>query len=392
MIFLDLGYQPLANRYKSSTSKKEKEIKYRLLINFDPKSKLVSIKRKFSSNIMFNNSYPYRSSMSKTMVNNFKTLALKIKKKFDHKKILEIGCNDGAFLEHFNGIAVGIEPCGNIAKLAKKKKIKVITDYWTKKLAKKLKLKYGLFDIIYSANTITHIKNLNQVFKSINLVLDENGVLIIEDPSMLECIKKNTYDQFYNEHIYVFSLISLSKILKQFSLRIFKLENLDVHGGSNRYYICRNNSKIKTHSSIKKNLKNELKFSLDKQKTYQKFGSRVKKSKKLLFDIFEKLRIKKSKVIGYGASAKAVTILNYCGITNKHIEYFLDITPEKQNKILPGTNILIKKYTSKSLANINYAFLGAWNFKNEIFKKENKYLKKGCKFITHAPIPKIVQK
>jgi len=114
MIFLDLGYQPLANRYKSSTSKKKKEIKYKLLINFDSKSKLVSIKRKFSSNIMFNNSYPYRSSMSKTMVNNFKTLALKIKKKFDHKKILEIGCNDGAFLEHFNGIAVGIEPCGNI--------------------------------------------------------------------------------------------------------------------------------------------------------------------------------------------------------------------------------------------------------------------------------------
>ena len=249
-----------------------------------------------------------------------------------------------------------------------------------------------MFDIIYSANTLTHIKNLNEVFKSINLVLDENGVLIIEDPSLLECIKKNTYDQFYNEHIYVFSLISLSKILKQFSFRIFKLENLSVHGGSNRYYICRNNSKIKTHSSIKKNLVNELKFSLDKQKTYQKFGSRVKKSKKLLLDIFEKLRIKKSKVIGYGASAKAVTILNYCGITNKHIEYFLDITPEKQNKILPGTNISIKKYTSKSLANIDYAFLGAWNFKNEIFKKENKYLKKGYKFITHAPIPKIVQK
>tara|TARA_Y100000816_G_scaffold200155_1_gene146933 strand:- start:114 stop:1292 length:1179 start_codon:yes stop_codon:yes gene_type:complete len=392
MIFLNLGYQPLANRYKSLNSKKKKEIKYKLLVNFDPRTKLVSIKRKFSSKIMFNDSYPYRSSMSKTMVNNFKELALKIKRKFIYKKVLEIGCNDGAFLKHFNDIALGVEPCGNIAKLAEKKKIKVISDYWTKKLANKIKSEYGLFDIIYSANTLTHIKNLNDVFKSINLVLNKNGVLIIEDPSLLECIKKNTYDQFYNEHIYVFSLISLSKILKKFNLRIFKLENLDVHGGSNRYYICKNNSKIRTHQSIKNGLKKELKFSLDKQTTYKKFGLRVKKSKRLLLDIFEKLRLKKNKVIGYGASAKAVTILNYCGITNKHIEYFLDTTPEKQNKILPGTNILIKKYTSKSLSNINYAFLGAWNFKNEIFKKENKYLKKGCKFITHAPMPKIVGK
>ena len=136
MIFLNLGYQPLANRYKSLNSKKKKEIKYKLLVNFDPRTKLVSIKRKFSSKIMFNDSYPYRSSMSKTMVNNFKELALKIKRKFIYKKVLEIGCNDGAFLKHFNDIALGVEPCGNIAKLAEKKKNKSNFRLLDKKVSK----------------------------------------------------------------------------------------------------------------------------------------------------------------------------------------------------------------------------------------------------------------
>ena len=390
MIFLNLGYQPLANRYKSLNSKKKKEIKYKLLVNFDPRTKLVSIKRKFSSKIMFNDSYPYRSSMSKTMVNNFKELALKIKRKFIYKKVLEIGCNDGAFLKHFNDIALGVEPCGNIAKLAEKKKIKVISDYWTKKLANKIKSEYGLFDIIYSANTLTHIKNLNDVFKSINLVLNKNGVLIIEDPSLLECIKKNTYDQFYNEHIYVFSLISLSKILKKFNLRIFKLENLDVHGGSNRYYICKNNSKIRTHQSIKNGLKKELKFSLDKQTTYKKFGLRVKKSKRLLLDIFEKLRLKKNKVIGYGASAKAVTILNYCGISTNLIEHIYDTTPLKIGKLTPGTHIPLRDHRYFKDDMPEYAVLFAWNHADEIIEKEQSFLSNGGKWIFFVPSVKIL--
>ena len=357
MIFLDLGYQPLANRYRNFKKKKFKELKYRLLVNFNFSSQLVSIKKKFSSKTMFSNTYPYRSSMSKTMLESFKKLAIKIKKNFLHKKVLEIGCNDGIFLKNFNQFALGIEPCKNIANIARKKDLNVISDYWTTSLAKKILKKHGTFDIIYSANTITHIKDLNEVFKAINIVLNKSGILIIEDPSLLECIKKNTYDQFYNEHIYLFSLLSLTRILNKYKLRTFKVENIKVHGGSNRYYICKSNNKIKNEVSVLKQKKRELIYSLDKIQTYKKFGVRVKKSKDELLNIFKKIKSKKKRVIGYGASAKAVTILNYCKINTKYIDYFVDTTPEKQNKILPGVDMLIKKYNKKSLKDIHYVFL-----------------------------------
>ena len=136
----------------------------------------------------------------------------------------------------------------------------------------KLKKKFKEVDLIYSANTLTHISNLKDVFKSINLILSEEGVLIIEDPSLLECIKNNAYDQFYNEHIYVFSAIALKNLLKKFDLEIFDIKNLPTHGGSLRYFIKRKkNKKFNIKVSVKKQIYKEIKNGLDKFSTYKAF-------------------------------------------------------------------------------------------------------------------------
>ena len=390
--FLDLGLQPLANYYLKKSQTKKKQKKYRLIVCFNKKNYLVSIKKTFPSKMMFNNEYPYRSSMSKTMNDSFKELSKKIKKNFAPKNILEIGSNDGSFLKNFDKkISIGIEPCTNIEKITKKQKFNTISKYWDYELAKKLKKKIDNFDLIYSANTITHIKNLNNVFKSINLVLSENGVLILEDPSLLECLKRNTYDQFYNEHIYVFSTIALKKILKKFNLEIFKIEKLPIHGGSNRYYIKKRNSMRKIENSVKVEEKREIKYGLKNINTYLKFKKRVHESKKKLISIFSKCKKDNKKIIGYGATAKSTTILNYCKIGNDKIDYFFDTTKEKQNKYTPGTLIKIKKYPGYIPKNVDFAFLGAWNFKNEIFNKEKKFIKMGGKFIIHTPYPRLTK-
>ena len=389
--FLDLGYQPLANSFLLKKNLNKKEKKYKLIICYNKINKLVSIKKTFSSQKTFNEKYPYLSSMSKTAENSFKKLAAKIKKNYKFNKLLEIGSNDGTFLKNFDkNKTIGIEPCSNIEKITKKKKFNTISQYWTKKTAEKILKKNGKFDIIYSANTITHIKDLEKVFETIKIVLSDKGILIIEDPSLLECLKKNTYDQFYNEHIYVFSYLSLSNILKKHNLIIYKIENLDIHGGSLRYFIKYKKNKIKISKSVKTQKKNELRFGLDKLITYKKFAQRVSNSKILLKKIIKKIKLSNKKIIGYGATAKSATILNYCNINNKHIEYFLDTTPSKHNKFTPGTKIEIKKYKKQIDKNIQYIFLGAWNFKKEIFKKEKKFIKKGGKFITHTPMPKII--
>jgi len=389
--FLNLGQQPLANYYLDKNQINKKERKYRLIICFDNKSKLVSIKKTFSSKIMFNNKYPYRSSMSQTMQKSFKDLAQQIKKKINPKKILEIGSNDGSFLKNFDKkISIGIEPCANVEKITKRQKFNTIPKYWNSKLAKSILKKYGEIDLIYSANTISHIKDLNDVFKSIKIVLSPKGVLILEDPSLLECLKRNTYDQFYNEHIYVFSYLSLKSILKKFDLEIYKIQNLDIHGGSNRYFIKKINNKIPIEKSVINQQIKEIKYGIDKKSTYFKFKRRVENSKKKLVSIFKFCKSKNKKIIGYGATAKATTILNYCKIDNKTIDYFLDTTKDKQNKYTPGTKIKVEKYKGFINKDVDYVFLGAWNFKKEIFKKEKKYIKAGGKFIIHTPYPKIV--
>ncbi len=389
--FLDLGLQPLANNYLSNNQKLKKEKKYRLKVLFNKKTKMVSIKNTFSSKIMFNNKYPYRSSMSLTMINSFKKLSLEIKKKYKPKRILEIGSNDGSFIKNFDKKrVVGIEPCSNIEKITKKKGFDTYAEYWTPHLAKKLHKKYSKIDLIYSANTITHIKNLDDVFKSILLILSKEGTLIIEDPSLLECLKNNTYDQFYNEHIYVFSLIALEKILIKYNLIIFKVENLEIHGGSTRYFIKRKDSKLRIDNSVKIQKRKEINFGLNKVSAYKLFAKRVLKNKKMLIKIFTKLKYRKKKIIGYGATAKSTTILNYCNIDNNYISYFLDTTEDKQKKLTPGTKIPIVKYHKKLLKNIDYIFLGAWNFKKEIFNKEKRFISRGGKFILHTPMPKII--
>lgn len=330
--------------------------------------------------------------MSITMKKSFKKLSLEITKKFNPNLILEIGSNDGALISNFKkGQVIGVEPCKNLAMITKKKGYLTYDKYWDNNLAKKIKKRFNSIDLIYSANTLTHISNLNDVFRSISNVLSETGVLIIEDPSLLECLKRNTYDQFYNEHIYLFSTIAVQNILKNFNLEIFNLKNLDTHGGSIRYYIKRkSNSKIKVNKSVINQISREKKYGLNKFKTYKKFSLRVVKSKKQLLKIIDNLKSKGNKIVGYGATAKSVTIMNYCNINSDLIETFFDTTPEKINKFLPGKNIKILKYNQNKLINFDYAFLGAWNFKKEIFDKEKSRIKKGLKFITHVPYPRII--
>ena len=108
--------------------------------------------------------------------------------------------------------------------------------------------------------------------------------------------------------------------------------------------------------------------------------------------MFSKLKSKKKKIIGYGATAKATTILNYCNLDEKFLEFFVDTTPDKANKYMPGKNIKIFKYHKSLFKNIDYVFLGAWNFKKEIFNKEKKLINSGVKFITHVPTPRIINK
>ena len=374
-IFLDLGKQPLANSFLKDLSKKttKSEFFYNLKICFNTSNFLVSIKSPVNPKKQYTNKYAHRASESQTMRSAFKSIAKNLQKKFKPKRVMEIGSNDGVFLKNFNPKnVIAVEPCKNLANITKKK-FKTYPEFWNLRLSKKIiKNKKEKIDLIFSANTISHIPNLKETLLSLNNVLSDDGVIVIEDPSLLSILKNNSYDQFYDEHVYVFSAIAIQHILKDYNLRLFDVDKISTHGGSLRYYICKNLAKYKSTLKLKKFIDLEKKNNLDKFETYIKFSNRVKKSKKKLYELLKKIKNENKKIISYGATYKSTTVFNYCKMNNKIFDYVTDTTKNKQGKFTPGTHIPIISPEVGINETVDYAFLGAWNFKDEILKKEKK--------------------
>tara|TARA_X000000950_G_scaffold39380_1_gene42263 strand:- start:1241 stop:2431 length:1191 start_codon:yes stop_codon:yes gene_type:complete len=386
-VFLNLGRQPLANSFLKNIGKNalRNEFFYNLKICFNTKNYLVSIAKPVNPKKQYTDKYAHRASESKTMRLAFKKIAQKLFKRFRPKKIMELGSNDGVFLKNFNkNSVIAVEPCKNLARITKKL-FKTYDEFWNLKLANKLIKKKGEIDLIFSANTISHIPNLRETFKGIYNILSKNGVLVIEDPSLLKVLQNNSYDQFYDEHVYVFSSIAINNIIQEYGLRLFDVEHLSTHGGSNRYYICKNNGKYKKSLRLKKAIANEKSYKLHKIESYLKFSKRVNLSRKNLFNLMKRLKKNNKKIISYGATYKSTTVFNYCNLNSKLIDYVTDTTLNKQGKYTPGTHIKIISPELGMNNTVDYAFLGAWNFKKEIFKKEKNFLKRGGKFITHVP-------
>ena len=393
-VFLDLSKQPITNSYLKNVNSLtlKKEFFYNLSLVFDFNNCLVSIKKPINPKSQYTDTYAHRASQSKTMNLSFKKIAKTLKKKFKPKLSMEIGSNDGVFLKNFNKKRIiAVEPCKNLARITNKRGYLTYDKFWDVNLAKKIFNKYGKLDLIYSANTISHIPNLKEVFKAISVSLNKNGVFVFEDPYIGSVLKNNSYDQFYDEHVHVFSLIAISNLLKIHKLRVIDVEILTTHGGSIRFYVAKENSKYKISKTVKKIYSSELNNKLNKYSTYKKFSYRVQNSKKELIKLLKNLKKKKEKVISYGATYKSATIFNYCNIDSNLIDFVIDTTKNKQGKYTPGKHLLIKPPCDLVKEKIDYAFLGAWNFAKEIIGKEKKFIKNGGKFITHVPKIRILK-
>ena len=385
--FLNLGKQPIANGflYKEEISN---EFFFNLKVGFDKKTKLVTHMEYVDPPLMFNDNYSYRGSMSQTMREHFKNLSINLQIYGDD--ILEIGSNDGVFLKHWNKEkAVSVEPCSNFAKETQNMGYNTYSEFWTTKLSKTIEKTHGKRDIVFAANCICHIPDLDDTFKAVESILKDKGVFIFEDPSLAEMINNNSYDQIYDEHPHIFSVIALDNLLKRNGLEIVKVDNLKVHGGSNRIYAMKIGKGDK-HESVEQNKTYEKILGLHKFKTFKRFAKRVQQSKKDLVRLLKQCKKQNKKVISYGATSKSTTVFNYCNIGPDLIEYIIDTTPEKQHKLSPGVHIPILPPKEGFNDSVDFAYLGAWNFVQEISKKESKYIKRGGKFITHVPVVKFV--
>jgi len=387
--FLNLGKQPIANKFIYPDGLGT-EYFYGLRVGMDVDTKLITHMEYVDPPMMFNESYAYRGSMSKTMVSHFKEFSENFKAQYNPTKVLEIGSNDGVFIKNWNSnTTYAVEPCGNFAKETNDLGYKTYHEFWTTTLANAIKQEQGTMDLIFAANCICHIPDLDDTFKAVDSLLAKNGMFVFEDPSLAQMINTNSYDQIYDEHPHVFSVIALRNLLSRNGLTIVKVDNTVVHGGSNRIYVQRTCDVTNIDSSVDNNIEFEKMLGLDNIETFIKFANKVEQSKTDLVELLTRCKQLGKKVISYGATSKSTTVFNYCGIDTSLIEYVIDTTPEKQGKYTPGSHIPIKN-TNGIESDVDIAYLGAWNFATEIMNKESEFINRGGKFITHVPLVKFI--
>ncbi len=340
---------------------------------------------------MFHSEYAFYSSTSRYMQVHFKSFAdLVLKRILAGRRnpfVVELGSNDGIMLRHFNDAGIrhlGIEPSTNVADLARSQGITTISEFFDRELADRIVAEHGHADAVLSANVMCHIPDLPSVAAGIRRLLKPDGVLMFEDPYLGDMIAKTSYDQIYDEHVFIFSAASVSWAFGQQGLELIDVLPQITHGGSMRYVLAPKGSHP-VSPNVQQQLAKELTQGLNKPETYDRFRLNCEASRNALMKTLESLRREGKRVVGYGATSKSTTVTNYCGVGPQHVEFISDTTPIKQGKLSPGAHIPVKPYEAFAKNLPEYALLFAWNHASEIREKEQGFKAKGGKWIVYVP-------
>jgi methylation protein EvaC len=340
---------------------------------------------------MFHQHYAFHSSTSRYMQAHFKEFAEQVLTgRLAGRRdplVIELGSNDGIMLRHFKDAGVrhiGIEPSQNVADVARAQGISTISEFFTLQLADRVVAEHGRADAVLSANVMCHIPDIHAVAGGIERVLAPDGVLMFEDPYLGDMIAKTSYDQIYDEHVFMFSATSVAAAFGRHGLELIDVLPQPTHGGSMRYVLARRGAHPAS-AAVGTLLDQERREGLHDPRTYERFRTNCEASRIALRELLDRLRLDQKRIVGYGATSKSTTVTNYCGIGPQHIEFVSDTTPIKQGKLTPGAHIPVKPYEAFCRNPPDYALLFAWNHAAEIFAKEQAFTAGGGKWITFVP-------
>ena len=392
---MDFGKQPLGNGFLDPDNFST-EYFYDMSIGFSQESLMVQLLNQPSPQKMFHNEYAFYSSTSDHMKKHFEEFANYVLSssymKNDSPFVMELGCNDGILLKHFaarNIRSIGIEPSENVAREANRNGVQTISEFFSENLADKILLTHGKVDVFLAANVMCHISDILSVVKGIKKLLTPGGVVIFEDPYLGDILEKNSYDQIYDEHVFLFSLLSVRNLFSKVDMELIDVLPQKTHGGSMRYVLSHTGS-YPISDTVHKKLDEEKALGLDNFSTFINFKDRVHNSKTELLKLLQNLKSQGKLIAGYAATSKSTTILNYCGIGPNLISYIYDSTPIKQGKFTPGMHIPVVSRDVFVNNPPDFALLFAWNHAEEIMLREKAYTDLGGRWITHVPQVKLM--
>ena len=376
--YLSLGLSPLANNLNNA--KNDTNDLYPLDLNFCKQCSNSQLSVAVPSDKMFNN-YVYQSSTSKQFRNHFEEIAKEVKNDFNLNKkslVVDIGSNDGIFLKPLKDMdvnAIGVEPAKNISKIANAKGLKTLTEYFSQKTVNKIIREYGKADLVTAFNVFAHSDGLKEILNNTEKVLKKDGEFIFEIQYLLRTINDLTFDNIYHEHFNYWCLLSILNFFEGSELKVYKVKEVDTHGGSLRVYTTKNKNK-RQHKSINQYIELEKRFKLDKIDTYYKFAKDIENIKHNSLKKINSIISENKKIIGYGAPAKATTVLNYFGINSDHFEYIVDDNHLKHNLYVPETGIKIIESDTINPDDYDFVLVLAWNFFDSIKKQQKKLFNK----------------
>lgn len=362
---MDLGRMALAGRFlKREDFAAEKT--YRLRLGFCEQCYALQVMDHVTDAELFDH-YFYFSSNTGTGRKHFEDYARRLNEKLEPEVAIEIGCNDGVMLRPLADIGIrciGVDPSRAVESL-RTTGIPFLREYWTPEVAKAIGA--GVADLVVANNVMAHVTNPREFVEAVAIAMRDDGTFVFELHSLSAMVEKMQYDWIYHEHRLYWSLMALEKLLATHGLRVYDLEHVEMHGGSIRYYACKDGRPTLRNVTIQRTMEREM--GLRDAETFRNFAWAVEDHAKALRVALGEYRKQGMVIAGYGASGRGNALISHAKLSDL-LHCMFDDSAQRQGVYTPGHHLHVNPGEAlKEMEIPDMLLLTAWTYAEEVAQK-----------------------